>query len=116
MAKADDTANTPAPGDGWREISEDMAPRFQFQEIGEEFIGKFLKVERVDSGNGNAFHQYVFEVADGSKVVISPTARLRVAMTKVRPNTMVRIRYVGDFEQTDLDKSPMKDLRVDVKR
>lgn len=102
--------------DGWVEISEELPPKFQFTMIGEEFIGKYLKTERVTGGRDGVFHLYLFEQEDGSKVAISPTARLRPVMEKVRPGTMVRIRYVADFEATDIDRSPMKDLRVDVRR
>lgn len=117
MAKVDETAKTTA-NDGWTTVSEEYETRADFDTIGDQFIGRYLKTKKIPVSGGGSFDLYIFDQVPGqdpdAKFAVSPNARLREAWAKVRPTDLVRITYVADIE-TKQD-NPMRDFQVDVKR
>jgi len=118
-------ANAPKPvpdDDGWQEITEEFPTRVQFDVIGDEFIGTFLKTESIEDGYGKTFLVWQFHdcIVNGQPALdpkelysVGQTARLKPTMKTVRPGRRVRMRYVADIP-TNHD-SPMKDIRVAIK-
>jgi len=112
MAKGDD---------GWDVVSEDFPTRVQFEDIGDEFIGRFQKIEKVDGSTGS-FDLYVFsdgsvngtDGEEGERFSVASNARIKTGMKKARPGNQVRIRYVADIP-TNQD-NPMKDYEIAIRR
>jgi hypothetical protein len=95
-------------------VSEEFPTRVIFDTIGDEFIGKYLRTDRVEANNGDKFNVYLFDGTDGDRYSVSDNARLRPAMAKVKPGRWCRIVYIADIPTSQ--DNPMKDFRVDVRK
>jgi len=107
--------------DGWELVSEEMPTRVQFENIGDEFIGTFRKIETIDASSGS-FRQYIFDVVTlngeeqnpDERFAVSAGSRIRAGMQKARPGNKVRIRFTAEVD-TGQD-SPMKEYEISIQR
>ena len=97
----------------WETIAEESATTVIFDKVGDEFVGRYVGVEHIVPEKDEPFDRFTFRAKDGQLYAINQSYKLAEALTEVKPDTWVRIKYVKDIP-TKRALNPMKDFVIDV--
>ncbi len=110
---------TNAPEDWEFETVVDKAAMlYEFDTIGDVFIGQFEGVDHIVPDNGDPeFDRYNFRGRDGELYCINPSYKIQGAQEDELWNKgdWVRMTYVADIP-TKRGLNPMKDIKIEVRR
>lgn len=103
--------------EGWETIREESPTVIIFDEIGDQFTGRFNRADVIHNPqDGEDFTRYVFTGLDDKPYAFNASYALDQALAadKVQPGDLVRLTYVKDIPVTK--GNPLKDVKVEVKR
>ena len=118
-AQQNETPDVSTSPDEWEfeTVVNDAPTVIVFDTIGDQFIGKYNGMQRVEARTADreAYERFVFTARDGNAYAVAKSRVLEDLMKKVPLSTWVRITYVGDIPQAK-GFNPMKDFTVEVKK